>query len=336
MAIDGLRIGHAADADLKSGTTVFLADPPAIAAIHVAGGAPATRETDLLTPGNLVEHVDAIVLSGGSAFGLAAADGVMSWLAAAGLGFPVAGMKVPIVPAACLFDLANGGDKSAIPGPGRPGPSPYFDLGRRACDAATDEPALGSVGAGTGATLADLKGGFGIAEAALASGGKVAAFVAVNAVGRATFGDTPFFRAAPLEQAGEFGGLGLPAAMPPDASAPVTKRPAVPAANTTIAVVTTDLDLTRGELRRVAIAAHDGMAMSLFPAHTALDGDTVFALATGRVAPADRLDALVEASAAAAATLARAIARAVHAAEPAPGDGLPTWRQRHAEWHSRL
>ena len=210
----GLSVGHATDAQMKSGASVFLPDRPAIAAVHVMGGAPASREAAALSPENSVERVDAIVLAGGSAFGLAAADGAMDWLAANGRGFAVGGLRVPIVPAAALFDLNNGGEK--------PGDlaSAYRALGRAACEAAGGDIALGSVGAGTGATTADLKGGFGAAESVLADGSRVAAFVAVNAVGRVTLGTTPHFRAAAFERNGEFGGLGLPAKLPPDAARP--------------------------------------------------------------------------------------------------------------------
>ena len=194
----GLRVGHAADAALKSGVTVFLPDEPAIAAVHVAGGAPASRETDLLRPGNLVERVDAVVFSGGSAFGLSAADGVMAWLAAQGRGFAVGETRVPIVPAASLFDLLNGGDKSAVAP--LAAPSVYRALGIAACEDAGPCRELGSVGAGTGATTADLKGGFGAAVTVLADGSSLAACVAVNSVGRVTLGTTPHFRAAPFER----------------------------------------------------------------------------------------------------------------------------------------
>lgn len=217
IGIPGLRVGHATDGVLKSGATVILPGKPAVAAVHVSGGAPATRETDLLAPGNLVERVDAVVLSGGSAFGLAAADGVMAWLAERGRGFAVGDIRVPIVPVACLFDLANGGDKSGLaPGASR---SVYAELGRAACDAAAGAVAIGSVGAGAGATTSDLKGGFGAAEARLPDGARLAAFVAVNAVGRVTLGASPHFRAAAFEANREFGGLGLPSPLPPDASA---------------------------------------------------------------------------------------------------------------------
>ncbi len=328
QSFPGLTIGHATDTKLKSGVTVFLPDAPAVAAVHVAGGAPASRETDLLTPGNLVERVDAIVLSGGSAFGLAAADGVMEWLAARGRGFAVGPTHVPIVPASSLFDLTNGGDKSGIaPGAAH---ATYHALGLAACEAADSEVAIGSVGAGTGATTADLKGGFGAAETVLADGVRVAAFAAVNAVGRATLGETPYFRAAPFEKDEEFGGLGLPSPLPADADAIVTKRAAEPQANTTLAVIATDCALSRDEAKRLAIAGHDGLALAIFPAHTPFDGDTVFALSTGTggSATGDPVR-LTELCAAAAATLARAVARGVHAAVAAPGDPVPTWRRRY-------
>ncbi len=319
----GLSIGHASDSVLKSGVTVFLPEAPAIAAIHVAGGAPAGRESAALSPENSVERIDAVVLSGGSAFGLAAADGAMDWLAAHGRGFAVGGLRVPIAPAASLFDLNNGGEKPADLA------SRYRTLGRAACEAAGGDVAVGSVGAGTGTTTADLKGGFGAAEAMLADGSRVAAFVAVNAVGRVTLGTTPHFRAAPFEHDGEFGGLGLPPELPPDAGAVVTKLPSEPGANTTIAVVATDCALTRAEAKRLAITAHDGMALAIYPAHTPFDGDTVFALSAGARPLEGGMPELWPLCAAAAATLARAIARAVFEATPAENDRFPTWRERY-------
>lgn len=323
----GLSIGHASDAALKSGVTVFLPDAPAIAAVHIAGGAPAGRESAALSPENSVERIDAIVLTGGSAFGLAAADGAMDWLAAHERGFAIGPVRVPIVAAAALFDLLNGGDKSADLA------TAYRALARTACEAAGGDVAVGSVGAGTGATTADLKGGFGAAETVLADGSRVAAFVAVNAVGRVTLGTTPHFRAAPferdIESGGEFGGLGLPPELPQDAGAVVTKIPNEPGANTTIAVVVTDCALTRAEAKRLAITAHDGMALAIYPAHTPFDGDTVFALSTGNRPLEGGMPGLWPLCAAAAATLARAIARAVYEATPAENDRFPTWRERY-------
>ena len=330
---DGLRIGHAADAGLQSGVTVVLPDEPAVASVQVVGGGPGTRETDLLNPQSTVERVDAIVLSGGSAFGLAAADGVTAWLAGKGRGFQVGSVRVPIVPAAILFDLLNGGDKRVIPGMGgKSSRSPYFDLGWQACQAAKPQTGQGTVGVGTGATTADLKGGFGAASECHgepgSNGAIVAALAAVNAVGRVTIGDGPHFRAAPYERNGEFGGLGMPAK--PPAYTAVTKLDTRPRANTTLAVVATDLALTKAQARRLAITAHDGIALAVYPAHTPLDGDTVFVMSTGeRPLAGDPLAALTQLGAAATRALARAIARAVYEASPLPDDTVPTWQGRY-------
>jgi L-aminopeptidase/D-esterase-like protein len=314
--VAGLRVGNAADAGLKSGVTVVLCDEPAVASVHVMGGAPGTRETDLLAPEQSVQAVDALVLAGGSAFGLAAADGVMDGLAAMGRGVAVGTARVPIVPAAILFDLINGGDKAWG------ATSPYAALGRAALAAASDTFALGTIGAGAGATTANLKGGLGSASVRLPGGAVVAALVAVNAVGQATIGATPHFWAAAFETDGEFGGLGFPAPLPRDAAALRHKGQVHPLENTTIAVVATDAALTKAEAKRLAVMAHDGFARALWPSHTPIDGDLVFAVATGRVhGPAD----MIEFGSAAAAVMARAIARGVYTATAAPGDLLPTW-----------
>ena len=322
--LPGLSVGHASDQAMKSGVTVFIPERPATAAVHVAGGAPASRETELLRPENTVATVNGVVLTGGSAFGLAAADGAMEWLAAKGRGHPVGPVRVPIVPAVALFDLLNGGTKPTDLA------SAYRRLGKAACEAATDDaPQFGTVGAGTGATTADLKGGFGMARTVTGDGSTLAAFVAVNSVGRVTLGSTPHFRAAPFEREAEFGGLGLPPTLPPDAAALITKRPIEPGANTTIAVIATDCPLSPAATKRLAIAAHDGIALAVYPAHTPFDGDTVFALSTGIGAPSGDPLQLAALCAAAAAALARAIACAVFAATPAPHDRFPTWRERY-------
>jgi L-aminopeptidase/D-esterase-like protein len=326
----GIRIGHAADPGLKSGVTVILPDEPAVASVYVAGGAPGTRETDLLRPENTVDRVDAIVLSGGSAFGLAAADGVTAWLAEKGRGYQVGSARVPIVPAAILFDLLNGGDKNAIPGMGdKSPPSPYFDLGWQACKAARPQMDQGTIGAGTGATTANLKGGFGAASHRLSNGGTVTALAAVNAAGSVTSGDGPHFRAAAFEREAEFGGLGLAGDLPADAADAITKLDNRPRANTTLAVIATDLALTKTQARRLAMTAHDGIALAVYPAHTPLDGDTVFTLSTGETPLAGNpLAVLTELGATATSTLARAIARAVFEASPLPGDTVPAWQER--------
>jgi L-aminopeptidase/D-esterase-like protein len=322
--VRGVRVGQAHDAAAATGVTVALFERPTVASVAVLGGAPGTRDTALLEPEMTVEHIDAIVLSGGSAWGLSAADGVMAWLAGQGRGFPLGSLRVPIVPQAILFDLLNGGDKPWARGEGA---TPYPSLGRLAAADAGMEFALGTAGAGYGATTATLKGGIGSASARAATGHIVGAIVAVNAVGSATLGDGPHFWAAPYEQGGEFGGKGWPAALAPDDLALRFKGGA--GQNTTIALVATDAVLTKAQCKRLALAAHDGLARALRPAHGALDGDVVFAAATGHGgAPSDAF-ALTELCTTAADVLARAVARGVHAATALPFPGAkPAWRDR--------
>jgi D-aminopeptidase len=315
--VDGLKVGNAADDAVKTGVTLLVGDRPFVAAVHVMGGAPGTRETDLLAPDKLVQEVDALVLAGGSAFGLDAASGVADALRAAGRGFDVGGQRVPIVPGAIVFDLINGGDKDWAD-------NPYKRLGREALDAAGQEFALGTAGAGTGATTADLKGGLGSASLVLENGISVGALVVVNAVGSVT-GPNGQFWAAPWEFDGEFGGLGPVTGFDPGA-VPVTKL--TPRSATTVAIVATDARLTQAQATRLATAAHDGMARAIHPSHTPYDGDLVFAAATGaRPLANPETDPLLLGHAAAT-CLARAIARGVHAARPAAGDPLPCWASR--------
>ncbi|MEZ5779018.1 MAG: P1 family peptidase [Paracoccaceae bacterium] len=318
--VAGLRVGNAEDHAIRSGATVLLGDRPFVSAVHVMGGAPGSRETDLLAPDKLVQEVDALVLSGGSAFGLDAASGVTDRLRAMGRGFAVGDQRVPIVPGAILFDLLNGGDK-------RWSENPYGRLGRAALEAADVSFALGTAGAGTGATVHDLKGGLGSASAVLDSGITVGALAAVNAIGKVTVGDAPHFWAAPWEIDGEFGGLGLPDGFVPMLEPPLMKRAGEA---TTIAIVATDAALTQAQAQRMAIAAHDGMARAIVPSHTPFDGDLVFAAATGARKLTDpTLDPFLIGHAAAA-CLARAIARAVHEAEALPGERVATWKRRFA------
>ncbi|MDO5706827.1 MAG: P1 family peptidase [Paracoccus sp. (in: a-proteobacteria)] len=313
--VAGLRVGNAQDDALKSGVTVLVADEPFAAAVHVMGGAPGTRETDLLAPDRLVGAVDALVLAGGSAFGLAACDGVMAGLVAAGRGFAVGAARVPIVPGAIVFDLLNGGDKGWRD-------NPYPALGRAALMAAGSDFAVGTAGAGTGAMTGWLKGGLGSASAVLDNGATVAALVVVNALGSPTVGDGRQFWAAPWELDGEFGGLGLPCTFPAAHEPPPMKRQGEA---TTIAIVATDAALDKAGLQRLATAAHDGMARALVPSHTPLDGDLVFAVSTGARPLADPVADAFGLGHAAACVLARAIARGVHAARPARGDLQPCW-----------
>jgi L-aminopeptidase/D-esterase-like protein len=275
--VAGLKVGNVEDAKLKSGVTVIVCDQPATAAVHVMGGAPGTRETDLLEPHNSMQTVDAIVLSGGSAYGLDAASGVQAALREAGRGFAIGPALVPIVPGAILFDLINGGDKGWARYP------PYREMAYEATCAADTDFRTGSHGAGAGALTAGLKGGLGSASTLLPNGVTIGALVAVNALGSVTWGDTPYFRAAGFEIGAEFGGLGLPPSIPRGASEILTKvdlrQPAD--GNTTIAVIATDAVLSKAEAKRLAVAAHDGFAHAIWPSHTPMDGDLIFALATG-------------------------------------------------------
>jgi L-aminopeptidase/D-esterase-like protein len=315
--VPGLRVGNADDPTLRSGVTVLTADRPFTAAVHVMGGSPGTRETDLLAPDRMVQDIDAIFLSGGSAFGLDAGTGVMAGLRAQGRGFAVGPVRVPIVPGAIVFDLLNGGDKNWAD-------SPYPMLGRRAFDAASPDFALGTAGAGFGAMTGTLKGGLGSASGLLPSGLTVGALVVVNALGKATVGETPHFWAAPWEEGTEFGGLG-PAPMTPE-DAPLPRKRLGEA--TTIAIVATDATLTKAQAHRMAVAAHDGMSRALVPSHTPLDGDLIFSVATGSRPLQDPLTDTFQLGHAAATCLARAIARAVYLARSEPMDLQPSWQSR--------
>ncbi|MEE4118765.1 MAG: P1 family peptidase [Paracoccaceae bacterium] len=324
--VAGLRVGNAENDRIRTGVTVLTARMPFTAAVHVMGGAPGTRETDLLAPDRLVEKVDALVLAGGSAHGLDAAGGVTAALRAEGRGYPAGPVRVPIVPAAILFDLANGGDKEW-------GECPYTALGRDAYSAAADDFALGTAGAGAGCVTATLKGGLGSASAVLEGGVTVGALAAVNCAGAVTIDEAGRFWAAPFEFGDEFGGLG--AGTPSDPS----RRPAIKGFDpdgggggareaTTLAIVATDAALTKAQATRMAVAAHDGLARAIVPAHTPIDGDLVFAVATGARPLADPVAEPLLIGHAAACCLARAVARGVYAAMPTAGDTKPTWSER--------
>ena len=319
--VPGVRVGHAEDRRLGSGVTAIVFDEPAVAAIDVRGGGPGTREGALLDPTATVERIDALALSGGSAFGLDAASGVQAWLGEQGRGFAVRGARVPIVPGAILFDLLSGGDKDWGRFP------PYRELGYAAAAAAGSDVALGSVGAGLGATTATLKGGTGSASAVTRDGLAVGALAVVNAAGSAVIGEGPWFWAAPFEQDAEFGARGLPSPFPADALAFRTKGGAT--TSTTLAVVATDAALTKAQAQRLAVMAQTGLARAIYPVHTPLDGDIVFAAATGARPLGDPLQGLSELGTIAANTLARAVARGVFAAEALPfPNTLPSWRDR--------
>jgi D-aminopeptidase len=321
--VEGVRVGSADDARLASGVTAILFDEPAVASIAINGGAPALRDSALLEPEMTVERVDGFVLSGGSVFGLDAAGGVTAYLAEIGRGFEHRGVRVPITPGASLFDLLNGGDKAW----GRK--SPYWDMGFEAASTAAVDFALGSAGAGFGATTYDLKAGLGSASAVTSRGFRVGALVAVNSVGRATRGRSLNFWAAPYEREAEFGGLGFgPKTIDDD----LTLRIKSDAPDSTdLMVVATDAALTKAQLKRVAMMAEDGCALALRPAHAPMDNDVVFAASTARASSLPDLRDLTEIGMLSAECVARAIARGVYEASPLPFPGSqPTWRQRRA------
>jgi D-aminopeptidase len=322
--VPGIRVGHAGSAKLGSGSTVVMFEHPVAASVDMRGGGPGTRETALLDPAQTVEGIDAIVLSGGSAFGLDAASGTQAYLRELGRGFKVREATVPIVPAAILFDLLSGGDKNWGRYP------PYREFGYDAAKAAGIDVPLGSVGAGLGATTVNLKGGIGSASARTAAGHIVGALVAVNAAGSVTVGDSPHFWAAPFEQGDEFGGRRLPPSFGPDAFKMRTKG--APGQNTTLAVIATNAKLSKAQCKRLAVMAHTGMARAIYPVHTPLDGDIVFAAAMGDKELDNPIHGLTELGMVAGNVLARAIARGVYEARALSFPGaLASWNDRHAQ-----
>jgi len=316
--VAGLAVGNAEDRVRLTGVTVVLSEARATAAVDVRGGAPGTRETALLSPNCLVGEVDAIVLSGGSAYGLAAADEAMLWLAERGRGFAIAGTVVPIVPAAIIFDLGRGQVG---------GPHPHRGLARQAAERAGRRFALGNAGAGTGAKAGRYKGGLG--SASLRNGSwTVGALAVANPVGSPVMPGSGCLWAWWLEQNGELGGQRPPPPAPPGGHALDLPHEGRLGGHTTLAVVATDARLGKAECERLAIMAQDGIARAVRPSHTPFDGDTVFALATGGAAQPDALG-LATLGQMAADCLARAIARGVFEAETAAG--MPAYRDRHAE-----
>ncbi len=323
--VPGIQVGNAEDTSALTGVTVISGEAGFVAAVDVRGGAPGTRDTDALDPTCLVERIHALTLSGGSVFGLDAAGGVTAALAQAGIGFTFGPQPVPcpIVPGAVVFDLNNGGDKAWGYDP------PYRRLGITALQAVGQEFALGNAGVGLGCIAGDLKGGLGSASLSLKTC-TVGAIVAVNSFGAAIDPRTGDLWSRPFEMDGEFGSTA--SAAPSRNPAPLsigTKAPGQPGANTTVAVVATDASLDKSQSRRLAIMAADGMARAIRPVHSPFDGDTVFALSTAQdhssVIDAHTLNLI---GTAAADVLARAIGRAIHAAQSIPGH--QSWRDRSA------
>ncbi|MDP7548001.1 MAG: P1 family peptidase [Alphaproteobacteria bacterium] len=320
--VDGLSIGNAVDERARTGVTVVLPRDGAVASVDVRGAAPGTRETDLLDPTCHVERIDGICLSGGSAHGLGACDGVAGWLHERDRGFNVGPWHIPIVPGAIIYDLGIGGERD------RGRYQSYGDLARAACDGAAADFSLGNVGAGLGACAGRLKGGLGSASAIAEDGLQVAALVVANPVGAVVMPGSGTLWSWALEQNGEMGHQHPPGPLRGvEEALPLEARIG---GNTTLAVVASNATLDKAQAKRVAMMAHDGMARAIRPAHTPFDGDIVFALSTTRMAlpqPAQRSVARI--GAIAADCLARAIGRAAFAAE-ALGD-FPSYRQAHAD-----
>lgn len=330
--VDAIRVGQAEDQKVWTGVSVILFDNPAVAAVDVRGGAPGTRDTDALNPSCLVDRVDAIVLSGGSVFGLGASSVVTDTLASRGIGFPIGPARAPIVPSAVLFDLLNGGDK------GWGEKSPYWSLGRAALDSASLDFKLGNAGAGYGAKAGPFKGGLGSASSISGDGLQVGAIVAVNCVGSPLMPGQSCLWAWPYEQDNEFGGQPMPTG-PIDFQSPEEAWTGSPldsltnkaGENTTIGVVATNARLTKAEAQRVAIMAQDGYARSIRPVHTPFDGDTVFAASTGMWGKdiEARADLVNRVGLVAADCLARAVARGVYEANAL--GAWPAYRDVHGK-----
>ena len=300
---------------------MLLPDRPVLAGVDVRGGAPGTRDTDALDPVNRVDRIDAVVLSGGSVFGLDAAGALVPWLATQGRGIAIGSAIVPVVPAAILFDLTNGGDKRWGLTP------PYRALGLKAAEAAARDFALGNAGAGLGATAGRLKGGLGSASVVADDGLEVGALVAANPVGSPVMPGQATLWAWALEQNGEMGGQPPPSG-PISAAALDLPSDSKLVANTTIGIVATNWQLTKADARRVAIMAQDGIARAVRPAHAPQDGDTIFAISTGAVPlPEPQHLSIARLGSIAADCVARAIGRAVYLAEPL--GGIPSYRQLH-------
>lgn len=329
--VPGVLVGNAEDMKAATGATVAIFEGGAVASVVTTGGAPGSRMVTSLEPEMMSGQVDAVVLSGGSVYGLDAAGGATAVLCRQGRGATFGGITVPLAVQAILFDLTNGGDKPWLREPVTERP-PYWDLGRDAALVAGGGFALGTAGAGVGATTAGLKGGLGSASARTSQGFTVGALVAVNAVGAATIGAGPHFWAGAYERDGEYGGLGWPASLPDDALALRFKGQPAPVTATTIALVATDAALTKAECKRLAIMANDGLSKALRPVHAPNDGDTVFAAATGRQkspAQAGLPPIMTELGTVAADCLARAVARGVYEATALPfPNALPDWKTR--------
>ena len=317
--VPGILVGNAQDKELLSGCTVLRSTTLLTGGISIVGGAPGTRDTELLGPDKTVSYIDGLVLSGGSAFGLDSASGVTKYFKEQKKGFKVGNHIIPIVPAAVLFDLSAGGNHNWTT-------NPYVALGYEAAMSASTTFSIGSFGAGTGATTVNLKGGLGSASLELSDGTIIGAVVAVNPVGSVVVGDSPHFWAAPFEMMEEFGGKGIASNF--DVSKKQETKLDMKSA-TTIGIIATNATLTKAEVSRLAAAAQDGVARSIYPSHTAMDGDLIFGVSTNDISPRISITDTIELENTASICMARAIARAVFSAKSSSRDKLPVWRNKY-------
>ena len=321
--VPGILVGNSEDCVLKSGVSVLTSLNPMTASYSVMGGAPGTRETDLLEPDKTVHGINAVVLSGGSAFGLDATNGVTEHLRLKGRGFAMGPVNVPIVPTAIIFDLLNGGNKSWIK-------NPYPELGRQAIKNASENFYIGSYGAGFGATTGQLKGGLGSASSVLSNGTIVGALVIVNAMGNIIDPISGKFWAAPFEFEDEYGGYGPPPHAIQGSMLKYSKINAVKeGANSTIGIVATNSKITKAEAKRIATSAHDGFSRAIIPSHLPYDGDLIFAVSTGEQDKANSNEQFAELCHASSVTTSRAIARAIYHASSDATDTVKCFKEAY-------
>ena len=321
--VPGLNVGNAEDHILKSGVSVLTSSNPMTASYCVMGGAPGTRETDLLEPDKTVHGIDAIVLSGGSAFGLDATNGVVEYLREKGKGFAMGPINVPIAPTAIIFDLRNGGNKNWDK-------NPYPKLGRKAIENASENFHLGSSGAGFGATTGQLKGGLGSASTILSNGTIVGALVVVNAMGNVVDPVSGKFWAAPFEFEVEFGGYGPPVNAFPGSILKYSKLNSIKeGANSTIGIIATNARITKAEAKRIATSAHDGFSRAIIPSHLPYDGDLIFSVSTGEIETAHSNEDFAELCHLSSVTMSRAIARAIYNASSNASDDVSCFKDKY-------
>ena len=318
--VKGLYVGNSENELINTGTTIVTCEDRFIASYRVLGGAPGTRETDLLEPDKLVGKIDALVLSGGSAFGLEAASETVNLFRKDNKGYSVGKNKVPIVPSAIIFDLINGGKKNWKK-------NPYTILAQKAYTDLGSSFKIGSYGAGKGATAGNIKGGLGSASLVINNKYTIGALIVVNSFGNVVVNDTPHFWAAPFEYKKEFGGLGSTKKFEPFKEVERTS-PDNFKKNTVIGIVATDAKLSKAQCKALATVAHDGITRAVFPSHTTFDGDLIFAVSTGEKELKDNLNEILFINQAASLCVSRSIARGVYHASNSSSDIFPSFKNK--------